>query len=284
MFFSKSITLYLAYYFGWNLAYVSMAFSVFLCTIFIFCVKEPEIQKAGEVKRVERMVESYKKSEKSKFKFVRVMKATIFECLICPFKIFTKHKNWIRVIFIIMFFRAGDRMAQKMAKLFYVDIGFSMLEIANVVQVFGTVAALAGGIVGGYLVKLLGIKKAMFYSGVIHALGCSSYVVLSYTRHDMVMLYLTAFIENTTCGTVATAFIAFLYSLCSKNYAITQYALLWAFSEWGGIICRTISGMVADTLGWTSFFLFIPFVFLPSLIILYFMMHQERKNSLLSKL
>jgi PAT family beta-lactamase induction signal transducer AmpG len=277
MFFSKSITLYLAYYFGWNLAYGFMAFSIFLCTIFIFYLDEPQTSKTGEIKRIERMVESYERREKSKFEFMRIIKATIFECLVCPFKIFMKRRDWLQIISIIMLYRAGDRMAQKMAKPFYVDMGFSKLEIANVVQVFGTIAALIGGIIGGYLVKLFGIKKAMFWTGIVHAVGCLSYVVLSRIGYDIRMLYVTVFIENITCGAIAASFISFLYSLCNKNYAATQYALLWAFSELGGSIFRTISGATVDALGWTNFFLFIPLVFLPSIGMLSQMIKHEKK-------
>jgi PAT family beta-lactamase induction signal transducer AmpG len=269
MFFSKSTTLYAAHYFGWNIAYALMAFSIFLCTFFIFCIDEPQIQQTSAVKRIEKMVASYEKKDKSRFEFIRFAKATIYECLICPFKIFMKRKDWIQTVSVIMLYRAGDRMAQKMAQPLYMDMGFSKLEIANVVQIFGTIAALAGGVIGGYLVKQLGIKKAMFTAGAIHAVGCFAYVALFYAGHNVEMLYLTVFIENITCGAVATAFIAFLYSLCNKDYAATQYALLWSFYEFGGTVSRTFSGVIADILGWSNFFLLIPVVFIPSLIIIY---------------
>ncbi|MDR0632122.1 MAG: MFS transporter [Holosporaceae bacterium] len=277
MFFSKSITLYLAYYFGWNFAYAVMAFSIFLCMIFIFCTDEPKIQGARNDKHTEEMIKSYEGKEKSSFEFTRTMKITIFECLVCPFKMFIKYKGCAQTIALIMLYRAGDRMVQKMAKPFYVDMGFSKLEIANVVQVFGTIAALIGGVVGGYLVKRLGTKRAMYFAGIIHAIGCFSYAILSYVGHDVTILYLTVFVESITGGAIATAFIAFLYSLCNKkNYASTQYALLWAFYELGGTISRTISGAMADALGWTNFFLFIPFVFIPSLVILQGMTRRRK--------
>ncbi|MDR2781322.1 MAG: MFS transporter [Holosporaceae bacterium] len=281
MFFSKSVTLYLAHYFGWNFAYASMAFSIFLCTFFILCADEPQIQKTNSMKRIEKMVKYYERKEKSRFEFIRFIKATFYECLICPFKIFMKQKDWIQTILVIILFRAGDRMAQKMAKPFYVDIGFSKLEIANVVQIFGTIAALIGGIIGGYLVKRLCVKRAMFLSGVIHAIGCFAYVALFYVGHNIDMLYLTVFIENITCGVLATTFIAFLYSLCNKDYAATQYALLWSFYELGGTVFRTLSGLISDALGWSNFFLLIPVAFIPSLVILRKMIRNTDANLIL---
>ncbi|MDR1982826.1 MAG: MFS transporter [Holosporaceae bacterium] len=276
MFFSKSITLYLAYYFGWNFAYISMAFSIFLCTIFIFCAQEPEIKKTNGMNRIEKMLESFDKNNRSRFEFIYLIKVTIFECLVCPFKIFMRRKDWLWTILLIVLYRAGDRIAQKMAKPFYLDIGFSILDIANVVQVFGTIAALIGGILGGYWVKKLGIKRAMFLAGIVHAIGCLAYLALAYIGHNIIALYLTVFIENITNGAITTAFIAFLYSLCNKDYATTQYALLWAFYEFGGTICRTISGLIADYLGWINFFLLIPILFVPSLIILHNMISKEK--------
>ena len=56
--------------------------------------------------------------------------------------------------------------------------------------------------------------------------------------------------------------------MSNKNYAATQYALLWAFYDLGGTFYRTVSGIIADALGWTNFFLFIPLTFIPCLIIL----------------
>jgi PAT family beta-lactamase induction signal transducer AmpG len=274
MFFSKIVTLYIAHYFSWSYAYASMAFSIFLCTFFILCTKEPKTLQTSAVKRIEKMVISYEKKEKSGFKFIRFVKATIYECLICPFKMFMNRKDWIQTVSLIILYRAGDRMAQKMAKPFYVDMGFSKLEIANVVQMFGTIAALVGGIVGGYLVKRLGVKKAMFVSGAAHAVGCFAYVALFHAGHNIEMLYLTVFIENITCGALATAFIAFLYSLCNKDYAATQYALLWSFYESGGTVFRTLSGMISDILGWGNFFLLVPITFIPSLMIIYKMMKK----------
>lgn len=269
MFFTKSTALYLAHYFGWNKAYAVMAFSVFLCTFMILHIKEPQATKTSSEKQIKDMLKRYEEKDNSRFAFMRLIQGTLFECLICPFKIFMKRNNWRVLIAIVILFRAGDIMSQKMAKPFYVDMGFSMLEIANVVQVFGTIAALLGGIFGGYFVKKVGIKFAMLYASIVHAFSCFAYVVISLVGYDIHWLYFTVFVENITGGAMGTSFIAFLYSLCDKRYCATQYALLWAFYDCGGAIYRMTSGILADTLGWTKFFLFTGVMFLPSIFILF---------------
>ncbi|MDR3155985.1 MAG: MFS transporter [Holosporaceae bacterium] len=280
MLFAKSATLYLAHYFGWNIAYAVMAFSIFLCTILIIVAKEPICTqtKKDEI-TIDRMVRSYDKADKSRIEFTRFIKRTMFECLVCPFVVFMKkNSDWRCIIALLMLFRAGDIVAQKMAKPFYIDLGFSLLQIANVVQVFGTVAALVGSLVGGYLVKKNSIMPAMLYTGTVHALSCFAYVALCQTGPNTFMLYFTVFIENISGGAMGAAFIAFLYNICDRRYCATQYALLWAFYDLGGIAFRIMSGALADMLGWTNFFLFIPLLFLPSLGLLYSMIAREYIN------
>jgi PAT family beta-lactamase induction signal transducer AmpG len=127
MFFAKSVSLYLAHYFGWNVAYSVMAFSIFLCTFIISNLDEPQAVQTSSQAQIQNMLEKYEQKHNSSFEFVHILKCTIFECLICPFKIFMKRNDWKRLIAIVILFRAGDIMAQKMAKPFYVEIGFSIL-------------------------------------------------------------------------------------------------------------------------------------------------------------
>ncbi len=254
--FSKSITLYLAHYFGWNLAYFVMAFSIFVCTFFILKIDEPE---------TDRITSSTTDANRNP---LQIISSTVNQCLVDPFKTFMKHPDWKNLIAVVVLYRAGDILAQKMARLFYMDLGFSILDIANVVQVFGSIATLFGGVIGGYFIKRLGIIRSMIRFGIIHAVSCLCYVALAIVGKNLAMFYFSVFVENITSGAVTTAFIAFLYSMSNKNYAATQYALLWAFYDLGGTFYRTVSGIIADALGWTNFFLFIPLTFIPCLIIL----------------
>ncbi|MBQ3564900.1 MAG: MFS transporter [Alphaproteobacteria bacterium] len=256
LFFSKSLTLYLAHYLGWNYAYAVMAFSIFLCTFFILKMPEPPSQEedfADEIKKP----------------FSILIPSTISKCLIDPFKQFLKKDHWRELISLLLLYRLGDIMFQKMSKLFYVDIGFSILDIANVVQVFGSIASLPGGIIGGYIITRIGITRAMMWFTSIHACCCCvCYVALAQIGKSFPMLYLSVFMEHVTIGAVTTVFVAFMYSISGKRHTSTQYALLWAFNGISNILYRSISGGIADVLGWTNFFLLLPLLIIPSLVIL----------------
>ena len=273
MFFAKSGALYLAHFLNWKLSYHFMAFAIFICTLFVLGLHEPVISNKKEMKRLNELANNYS-SEDS---LLGDIKRRVYECLICPFKLFMEQDNWKISLLLIFIYRIGDRIVQKMAKLFYIDIGFSLLDIANAAQVFGAIATIVGGLVGGYYVKYVGVKRSMYYLGIIHAIACFSYLALTQTGSDLLVLYLTIFIENTTSGALATTFIAFLYSICNhRAYPATQYALLWAFYELSGMFCRSIAGVLADTLGWINFFLLVPVLFVPGLFVLWKIIYDKK--------
>ncbi len=271
LFFSKSLTLYIAHFFNWNYAYGIMAFSVFLCTIFILRMPEP----------LTKIKENESLKDLDNFSINSIIKITLFECLLEPFQKFLKNQNWMKFISIIMLYRTGDILFQKMSKLFYIDLGFSILDIANVVQVFGSIATLLGSIIGGYFIKKIGLIKSMFCFAIIHGISCYlCYILLAVIENNLLMLYLSVFIEHGANGAIATAFVAFLYCISDKKYVATQYALLWAFYGISSMFFRSISGILADSLGWMYFFFIIPFTFIPSLLILY----SLKKDKILDKL
>lgn len=267
LFFSKSVTLYLAHYYGWNVAYALMAFSVCLCTLFILSVKEPQVTHSEQSATIRKLVGDYEQSLHGSHCF---LKSRIYECLVCPFQLFLKRKDSYKLLCVVLLYRVGDRVAQKMAKLFYIDLGFSMLDIANVVQVFGTTSTIVGSLIGGWISKRYGIMRSLFIVGIIHAIACFAYIMLYFIGHNITALYCTVFIENLTGGATATAFIAFLYSLSNDSEsAATQYAAFWALYEAVSMVCRACSGVIADMLGWKNFFFMIPFISVPSICILY---------------
>jgi PAT family beta-lactamase induction signal transducer AmpG len=161
---------------------------------------------------------------------------------------------------------------QKMSRSFCLEIGFSKLEIANIVQIFGSISIIAGGFVGGYAVKKLGILRAMQYASFAHMLSLFSYIILCKVGRDTNALCLVIFLNEATAGAVSSSFLAFLYDLCKNG---SQYAVVWAIHEIGGIIFRSMSGILTDTMGWELFFVTVPVFSIPGLIILDKMIKDE---------
>jgi PAT family beta-lactamase induction signal transducer AmpG len=65
------------------------------------------------------------------------------------------------------------------------------------------------------------------------------------------------------------AFLAFLMSLCSQRFTATQFALLSAFASIGRVWVGPLAGVLAQTIGWPSFFVLSTLLALPALLMLW---------------
>jgi PAT family beta-lactamase induction signal transducer AmpG len=76
-----------------------------------------------------------------------------------------------------------------------------------------------------------------------------------------------ALVESLSGGMVATAFVAWLMSLCDRRYAATQYALLTGLFALGQSFASAVSGPISKELGWTGFYLVTVAVAVPGLLL-----------------
>jgi PAT family beta-lactamase induction signal transducer AmpG len=61
--------------------------------------------------------------------------------------------------------------------------------------------------------------------------------------------------ENLSGGMGTAAFLAFLMSLCNQRFTATQFALLSAFASVGRVWVGPVAGVLAESIGWPTFFI-----------------------------
>ena len=74
--------------------------------------------------------------------------------------------------------------------------------------------------------------------------------------------------ENLASGMGTAAFLAFLMSLTNQRFSATQFALLSAFQSVGRVWIGPLAGVLAEAIGWPSFFLVAIAMGVPSLVML----------------
>ena len=75
--------------------------------------------------------------------------------------------------------------------------------------------------------------------------------------------------ENLSGGMGTAAFLAFLMSLCNQRFTATQFALLSAFASVGRVWVGPLAGVLAEAIGWPSFFIVSIAVSVPALALLW---------------
>ncbi|MGH6954597.1 MAG: AmpG family muropeptide MFS transporter, partial [Alphaproteobacteria bacterium] len=240
--------LYLAELFGWHAAFATMAGLVVVGIATILANPEPSA-KGAPPRPATRALE-----------FLRGH-------VIAPFRDFLLRPGWFLIIVFILAFKFGDALAGIMANPFYIDIGFSLAEIASVSKIFGLIATLAGVAAGGVLVARVGIMASLLYCGILQALSNVMFALQAVVGHDVLMLTLTIAIENVSGGMGSAALVAYLSGLCTFAYTATQYALLSSLTAVGRTVLSSWGGWLADRVDWASFFLLTTVAALPGVLL-----------------
>jgi len=207
------------------------------------------------------------------------------ESLLAPFKEFISRNSFNRILIIILFiffFKFGDVVAGIMANPFYVQIGFSNIEIANASKLFGVVMTLSGVFIGGYMVKKVGLLSSLIISAFFQIISNLLYILLNYIGPEFNFLLITVAGENLAGGMGSASFVAYLSVLCKKEYSGTQYALLSSIMGLARTFFSAPSGFVVEYLGWGTFFFISTLVGIPGLIILFWMKKKFPLNQQVS--
>ncbi len=188
-----------------------------------------------------------------------------------PLKDFATRKGWVLILAFVLLYKYGDSVAGAMANPFYVDLGFSGMEIASVTKVFGVAMTMVGVFAGGVLVARIGILPALAVGGVLQAATNLIFAWLATLGHDMTALAIAVGADNFTGGLGSAAFVAYLSSLCNLAFTATQYALLTSLMAFGRTMLAASSGWLAEGLGWPGFFMATALLAVPALVLLYFL-------------
>lgn len=254
--YSGAGALYLAAAFDWNMAYKFMALGVFVGLLAILY--------ASEAVKYE-----YKKQKINITEFIK-------KSVIAPFKDFMLNKNWLWILILIFTYHLSNAYFNPVINPFYDDMGFTKIEIANVLKLYGMISAIMGGIVGGLIINKIGLKKGLIYFGILQCLSTAMFSLQAIAGHNMILFITVVTVENFVSGLATTALVAYISSLCNKYYTATQYALLSSVMGASRDIFSSTSGMVAAFLGWKIFFVVSAFMSIPSIIIALFCIKKDK--------
>ena len=196
----------------------------------------------------------------------------IREAVVAPFAEFLTRPWALLILLFILLYKLGDAFLGAMTNPFYIDVGFTKTEIAEVTKAFGLIALLAGLVVGGVMVRRLGLMWALLICGVLQAASNLVFALQATVGSEVWMLVITIGVENATGGMGTAAFIAYLSRLTNVAFTATQYALLSSFMAFGRTVLSSPSGWAAEQLGWVQFFFASTAIAVPGLILLLVLM------------
>ena len=194
------------------------------------------------------------------------------EAIIEPFREFIKRdgiKKALVIVAFILLYKIGDSMATALATKFYLDIGFTTMQIGIAANATGMWASLAGGVVGGIWMIKLGINRALWVFGVLQAVAILGFAWLAQVGPDpYVLAAVIGFEAFASLGLGAAALVAFISRSTDPRYTATQYALFSSLAAVPRTFINSITGFIVAETGWFMFFIVCFVLAIPAMMML----------------
>lgn len=272
--------LYLAEYLNWQAAYVVMAMLVGVGVVTVLLLSEPEKDESrADTSTEERVVGLLIRGQENLSRLQRV-EAWFIGAVAAPFLEFFERNGRFALIILLFIavFRLSDIAMGIMANPFYLDMGYSKIEIANVAKIFGFFMTITGSAVCGVLVVKWGIFRPLLIGAIAVAVTNLFFAGLSTMEPRVEYLAVVISADNISGGFAATAFIAYLSSLTNRAYTATQYALFSSLMTLPGKFISGFSGLIVDGYGYFEFFVFAAVIGIPAILLVWFLMSRESSS------
>lgn len=227
-------------------------------------------------------------------------RAAKFQTLLKGLNSYFSQRGAAAFLLFIVLYKLGDAFAGSLMTPFLLTtMAFSPAEVGVVNKLIGLWLTIGGALLGGVLMLKLGLWRALLAFGVLQMLSNLGFWWLALhgkgalpgfmlppfdwgivklaqaTAIDGGLLMVIA-AENLSSGMGTAAFVAFLMSLCNQRFTATQYALLSAFASVGRVWVGPLAGVMAEAIGWPTFFIVSTVLALPALGMLWWLREAVR--------
>ncbi|HEU4378936.1 MAG TPA: MFS transporter [Hyphomicrobiaceae bacterium] len=183
----------------------------------------------------------------------------------------------LAVLAFVILYKLCDALAGAMTAPFVLSLGYDKGTYAAIVKGVGLAALLIGGFAGGVVAKALPLAKALWLGAILQMCSNLAFVWLGLQTPSAWALTVAIVFENFTGAIGTVIFVAYLSALCRNPlHTATQYALLTALASTGRTLLSSGTGFMAQSIGWTAFFVATALAALPALALLVWL--QRRRH------
>jgi PAT family beta-lactamase induction signal transducer AmpG len=149
------------------------------------------------------------------------------------------------ILALICLYRVSDFVLNIMNP-FYLDLGFTLVEVAEVRKIFGVAASMLGVFAGGVAVARMGLLRALVIGAFAGPLSNLIFIWLTMKGHNVPALFIAIGVDNVMSGFAGTCLIAYMSSLTAAGFTATQYALFSSLYALPGRLIASQSGRIVE--------------------------------------
>jgi len=222
--------LVLAENYGWNLSYSAMAALMGIGVLAVLFAPREHPEKRAPAAIVQASGHSF-----------------LYRAFVEPFTDFWSRfgKVALLILALICLYRVSDFVLNIMNP-FYLDLGFTKTEIAEVRKVFGVFMSMLGVFLGGWSIARYGLMIPLMIGALAGPISNLVFVWLAGQGADLTALFVAIGTDNVASGFSGTCLIAYMSSLTSAGFTATQYALFSSLYSLPGKLIASQSGRIVE--------------------------------------
>src|SRR5262245_24708575 len=167
---------------------------------------------------------------------------------------FLRRPGVVRLLLLVVTYKAGEAFATGMLRPFPVDAGLSLADVGWLLGTVGFVAGLVGALLGGSLVNRLGRKEALVWFGLLQAVTVGFYALLAAGKPDPIALYVLCGAEHLAGGMATAALFTCMMDWCGTKTSATDYTVQASAVVMATGGAAALSGVSADIFGYVGHF------------------------------
>ena len=185
---------------------------------------------------------------------------------------FFRQPGIARVLAFLLLYRLGEAQLLKLVTPFMLDapsaggLGLKTQEVGIAYGTVGVIALTLGGLLGGWVISLVGLKRRLFPLMLCMHLPNLVFVALAMHQPNQLWLISAAIaLEQFGYGFGFTAYMVFMLMVASQGqHKTAHYAMCTGFMALGMMLPGMAAGWLQSQLGYTAFFVWACVATLPS--------------------
>jgi MFS family permease len=173
---------------------------------------------------------------------------------LAPVRSFLARPDAARLVALLVLYKAGDALSGGIVRPFLVDRGLSLRDIGQALGAIGSVAAVAGALVGGALLPRLGERRGLVVFGAVQAAAILAYVGVAAGPTPLAAIYGACAVEHFLGGAATAALFAAMMRFCREATRATDYTVQACVIVAVQGLAGGLSGFLAARVGYGAHF------------------------------
>jgi PAT family beta-lactamase induction signal transducer AmpG len=186
------------------------------------------------------------------------------------------------ILLFIVLYKLGDEVLFSMVTPFLMrELKITTQQYAWLAGIVGAAGTIIGAMLGGWWIKRVGLRRALWPLSILMNVNIWLYVWLSYSKPDpttfagISSIAFVHAIEQIAAGLGSSALLVFLLTTCSKNFRATHYAIGSAIMSIPGTIIGGEAGRIVESIGYTNLYILAFVLALPGMFLIPFVPIRE---------